>query len=401
MPEVAANEAAEAPHSAHLPQITSQTITSEQTEKLSQLIELIPEILQKTDNPVYDEIYGYRINVASKEHVSVPERDEILLKFLIANDYNVATTKEKLIGTLNWRNKFRPLSAAFEEDFAEDLESLGVMTVFKGQKKPNLKVASWSLYGNMNPKKLFEIHGETNSKLPGTAFLRWRIGTMERSLTAVDFTSADNHKVAQIHDHNGFSMFKMDASLKAVTKEIVLIFEANYPELLSVKFFINVPAFMSWVFYFFKKVGIVSEATMKKFEVLNGGDLSEWFGKENLPREYNGGADSKYKDLKAVSCEIKAVERAYAKILAGVLRAQDAEKAKTEVAEAKVEGKGEKEKDVTEAEDKKNIADTTVGSTSGATETSKKEEVSKKEAVVDNTGPEELEAAIPNEKFSV
>lgn len=409
MGETSDNAAKGASSAEAAPQITSQKLTTEQAEKLSQLIKLLPDILSKTKNPVYDEIFGYRINVSTEEHVLVPVRDEILLKFLIANEYNVETTKDKLIGTLNWRNKFRPLSAAFDETYVEELDSLGLITVFEKENKPNLKVVTWNLYGNLkSPKKLFEAYGtgQANSKLPGTAFLRWRIGLMERSLGAVDFTKPENHKVAQVHDYKGVSMFRIDPNLKAATKDIVQIFGDNYPELLSVKFFLNVPLVMSWVFYFFKKIGIISEETMKKFEVLNSGNLAEWFGTESLPKEYNGGVSSPYKDLQDIGKKTKGVQISlYGKILSDILRVQDAarehERGKEDVAEATVgtttgvrsetgidDGEVSKKDEVTEEEAFKE-------------EIAKKEDISKKEAVVDNSGPAELEGSVPDEKFAV
>lgn len=272
-------------------QIRSTKLTTEQVEKLTKLINSIPDIIKKLDNKDYDEIFGYRINIDTESHVDVPVRNEILLKFLIANDYSVETTIEKLIKTLNWRNKFKPLAAGYEEEFDPELDTLGAITKFDTKNK-NLSTVTWNFYGNLkSPKKLFEQFGkDEDSKLPGNPFLRWRIGLMERSLLLVDYTDPNNHKIAQVHDYNNVSMFKIDPGMKAATKEIITIFGDNYPELLSTKFFINVPTLMSWVFGFFKTIGIISEETLKKFQVQNNGNLSEWFGKDNLPKEYNGGA---------------------------------------------------------------------------------------------------------------
>lgn len=269
--------------------VTSTELTAEQSSKLAQLIEAVPEILKKTDNPDYDEIFGYRINADDVEYVDVGVRNEILLKFLIANEYDVAVTKDKVKATLNWRNKFRPLYAAYAEQFDQELDDLGAVVKVKAA-KPNLNVSTWNFYGALkSPKKLFQTFGDADDgALPGSPFLRWRVGLMERSLSLVDFTSIDNHKVAQVHDYNGVSMFRIDPGMKAATKEIIQVFGDNYPELLSTKFFVNVPSLMGWVFTFFKTIGIISEATLKKFQVFNHGDLGEFFGSANLPKVYNG-----------------------------------------------------------------------------------------------------------------
>ena len=60
---------------------------------------------------------------------------------------------------------------------------------------------------------------------------------MEKSLQLIDFTSTTDNRIAQVHDYNNVSMFKIDPGMKKATKEIITIFGANYPELLSTKFF--------------------------------------------------------------------------------------------------------------------------------------------------------------------
>lgn len=273
--------------------VSSQKLSADNEAKLQKLINAIPSILAKTDNPDYDEIYGYRIAPDTADHVDPAARNEILLKFLVASEFKLETAEDRLKDTLNWRNTFRPLSAAYSEKFDEDLENMGVITDYPGN-KDNFRVCTWNLYTNLkNPKKLFAKFGvgvdAEEAQLPGTMFLRWRVGIMERSLLLVDFTNPDNCKVAQVHDYNNVSMFRMDPGMKAATKEIIAIFGDNYPELLTKKYFVNVPLLMGWVFAFFKATGLMSAETLKKFEMLNHGDLSGAFGKENLPKEYNGG----------------------------------------------------------------------------------------------------------------
>jgi hypothetical protein len=280
--------------------IATIKLTTEQADKLAKVVGKIPDILSSLDNSDYDEIFGFRINTDDAEHVDVAVRDEILLKFLIANEYDVDITVEKIVNSLNWRNKFRPLSAAFLEPVDEELKKLGVITN-EPNEHDNLKVITWNLYGNVkSPKKLFERYGDGASdekvaaktpvlefdSLPGSPFLRWRIGLMERALQLITFTDPANHKLGQVHDYKNVSMLRMDPGMKAATKEIISIFTDNYPELLSTKFFINVPTLMSWVFGFFAKIGIISQKTLDKFKVLNLGDLSPWVESPKLPAEY-------------------------------------------------------------------------------------------------------------------
>ncbi|CAH2350954.1 phosphatidylinositol transfer protein Sfh5p [[Candida] railenensis] len=266
--------------------ITSTKLTDDQSEKLQAIIGQLPKIIEQLENPEYDEIFGYRINTSDKEGVNENVRNEILYKYLVATEFDVALTVERLVKTLNWRNTFRPLSAAYKEKFESDFEDLGVITVFDSNKE-NLSVVTWNLYKNIkSPKKLFEKQNEKET-LPGTPFLRWRIGLMERSLSQIDFTSTDNNKIAQIHDYKDVSFFKVDPGMKEATKEIIAIFGDHYPELLSIKFFMNVPTLMSWMFAFVRLLG-VGAATVKKFQVLNSGDVSSWFPKKQLPAAYGG-----------------------------------------------------------------------------------------------------------------
>lgn len=276
--------------------VASHKLDEDQTSKLQQLIDSIEEIVGATENREYDEIYGYRIAPDGQEHVETAARNEILLKFLIASEYDVAVAKKKLTATLNWRRKFKVLSAAYRETYDLELEKLGVITDYKNN-KDNFRVVTWNLYANLkSPKKLFAqfgVDGDKNEEeLEGTMFLRWRVGLMERALLLLDFSDAHNNKIAQVHDYNNVSMFRMDPGMKAATKQIIHVFGENYPELLSKKYFINVPLLMGWVFTFFKATGFMSAATLKKFEMLSSGDLSSAFGKDNLPKEYNGGQEN-------------------------------------------------------------------------------------------------------------
>lgn len=272
--------------------VTAVELTKDQTAKLQKLIDSIPEILKQIENKDYDEIFGYRINVAGTEYVEESIRNEILLKFLVANDYDVLVTISRIVETINWRYKFQPLSAAYNENFDKELNNLGVITKFANEKTPNYTVGTWNLYGNVkSPKKLFEEFGSNDNggSKPGTVFLRWRIGLMEKALLFIDFTDPNNHKIVQIHDYNQVSMFKVDKNMRKSTKEIIKIFGDNYPELLSTKFFVNVPSIMGWVFTFIVSIGVINEETLKKFNVLHHGDLTKFFNSDSLPGNYKGG----------------------------------------------------------------------------------------------------------------
>lgn len=285
--------------------VASTELTNEQTTTLQKLIDSLPAVLSKVTSPDYDEIFGYRINVEGVDHVDVQIRNEILLKFLVASEYDVELAEQKLVDTMNWRGKFNVLSAAYIEEFDEALNKMGIVTEFP-ENKDNFRVVTWNFYNNVKLTKSYFVgfnpesknEDEAGPQTPGSQFLRWRIGLMERSLALLDFANGDNTKMAQVHDYKGVSIFRIDSDMKAATKEIIKLFSDHYPELLSKKFFINVPLIMGWVFGFFKTMGIISASTLKRFEVLNHGDVSDLLGADYLPAQYNGGiANRKVPDI--------------------------------------------------------------------------------------------------------
>lgn len=282
-------------------------LSSEQCKILQQLIDSIPLIILKVANKDYDEIFGYRIAEDGEEYVEKDIRDEILLKFLIGNKYDLSSTINNLVEVLNWRCKFLPLSAAYNEKFPDDLNKLGVITVSLNETIANYKVGTWNLYGQVVlPKLLFQNYGEDNDddsdrkrdsdQKRDSVFLRWRVGLMEKSLLFLDYQDPNNSKIVQIHDYNNFSMFRIDKNMRSSTKEIIEIFSQNYPELLSTKFFINVPTIMSWVFGFFSTIGVISKETLDKFKPMNHGNLSQWLNQE-LPTPYGGNSTKLIYDL--------------------------------------------------------------------------------------------------------
>lgn len=294
--------------------VKTTKLTDEQLDALQKIIDELPHILEDTNEPTYDEIFGYRINKSGLKYVDDSVRNEILLKFLAADEYNYEAARKRLVDTFNWRSKFQPLLAAYNEKFDGELDRLGVISTYD-QTKDNLHVVTWNLYGNLkSPQKLFKRFGkEENTEKEGTPFLRWRIGLMERALLLVDFSDAKNSKIGQVHDYENVSMFRMDPGMKAATKEIISIFGANYPELLSTKFFINVPTIMSWMFTFVRTIGFISDDTFAKFRVLNNGNLAEWFGENTLPKAYNGQKETSVELLYA--CEAKTSAPEYAQVI--------------------------------------------------------------------------------------
>ena len=126
----------------------------------------------------------------------------------------------------------------------------------------NKKAVTWNLYGQLVKKK--ELFQNVDK------FVRYRIGLMEKGLSLLDFTSADNCYMTQVHDYKGVSLWRMDSDIKNCSKTVIGIFQKYYPELLYAKYFVNVPTIFGWVYDLIKK--FVDESTRKKFVVLTDGN---------------------------------------------------------------------------------------------------------------------------------
>src|SRR5690606_33989176 len=103
----------------------------------------------------------------------------------------------------------------------------------------------------------------------------------------------DPYQMVQVHDYMSVSFLRMDPHVKAASKETISTFSMAYPELLSHKFFVNVPAIMGWVFGAMKLC--LSPATIRKFHPLTSGSSLAGELKEiasSLPKEYGGAGPS-------------------------------------------------------------------------------------------------------------
>lgn len=107
----------------------------------------------------------------------------------------------------------------------------------------------------------------------------------------IPYGGEDSYRMVQVHDYQSVSFFRMNPSVKAATQKTIDIFATAYPELLSQKFFVNVPTVMGWVFSALKV--FLSKATIRKFHpITNGSNLAKEFGqlRDQLPQTYGGKA---------------------------------------------------------------------------------------------------------------
>ncbi|KAG9786149.1 hypothetical protein KCU88_g2340, partial [Aureobasidium melanogenum] len=225
----------------------------------------------------------------------------ILQKYLNANDGDVGKAKDQLRKTLDWRTKMQPLEWIKKKFNRNKFQGLGYVTVYgeADSVDPEAKeIITWNIYGSV--KNMEETFGNLDE------FIEWRVALMEEALQSLDISKAtkpitadhDPYKIIQVHDYKSISFLRQSPVVKAASTKTIEVFAQNYPELLKEKFFVNVPAFMGFVYALMKL--FVAPKTLKKFHPMsNGANLSKEFTHskvkglgELIPKEYGGkGAD--------------------------------------------------------------------------------------------------------------
>ena len=72
-----------------------------------------------------------------------------------------------------------------------------------------------------------------------------------------------------MHDYLNVSFLRQNPATRAATKKTIEVLAAHYPELLSRKYFVNVPVVMGFMFGLIKP--FVAAETAAKFQVLSYG----------------------------------------------------------------------------------------------------------------------------------
>lgn len=282
--------------------------------QLTQLLEILPELIKEVE---YSELYGYDLNELSATETGVVIRDRLLTKFLVANKFDLEDAVDQLKKTLIWRKEFNPLSAGFLESHDEKLKELGIITSVPIPQEPKEEEPVESdnketeETATEDTKELpavpleepeskgnlimtWNIYTDFKSKQEGVsdfdAFIRWRVGAMERGIALLDFTNIETSYMAQLHDYNKVSILRMDAATKEATKATIDLFQSYYPEILNVQYVVNIPTVMQWVFNFVKL--FIAKQTFEKFRVIsNGNDLAKTTG-DWVPNKYGGSAET-------------------------------------------------------------------------------------------------------------
>lgn len=238
----------------------------------------------------HNEVYGVTLSKSSEFHTKL-----ILQKFLRANANDLDKAKQQLLETLKWRKEFNPTAAAGESFDKTKFEGLGYIIEVDGVPESENKkdIVTFNIYGAVKDNKA--TFGDLD------AFLRWRVGLMEKSIQKLNLSAAttpipnfgegpDPYQGFQVHDYLQVSFLRQDPLVKAATKKTIEVLGRYYPETLSRKFFVNVPVVMGWLFNATKL--FIAKETVKKFTVLSyGNQLATELG-QGIPKEYGGTKDA-------------------------------------------------------------------------------------------------------------
>ncbi|KAF7308982.1 CRAL-TRIO domain-containing protein [Mycena kentingensis (nom. inval.)] len=262
----------------------TEQFTGYEWKALNEFRKSVPEALVKAyekpeakTTPI--NLWGVRIDPTNLVDARV---SVVLMKFLRARNLNPTAATEMLVETLRWRDEFK-VNDACKEEFPEDV--FGKLGHIYGRDKQGRPVV-YNVYGGNSD--LNAVFGDVDR------FLRWRVAFMEKSLALLDFTTVD--QCIQVHDYAGVNMSSRTPESKNAASQASSIFGSHYPELLYKKFFVNVPGYMSWLFWIFKP--LLPAATFAKLAVAGSGPKS--IGKvllpliapDQLPKRYGGEADA-------------------------------------------------------------------------------------------------------------
>ncbi|KAF5236213.1 hypothetical protein FAUST_6683 [Fusarium austroamericanum] len=273
---------------------TTTEITAEvHDEKPAQAGSSAPETsLAKLDGRLNDicskaqhkEMWG--VQLSSINHIPTMV---VLQKFLRANNDDPVAAEKQLTQALQWRKKMNPTALVTQTFDKSKFNDLGFVTAHNGENNKET-IITWNIYGAVKDKKA--TFGNVEE------FIKWRAAIMEISVQKLKLDQVtepileggeDPYQMIQVHDYLNVSFFRVDPAVKAASKETISVFSMAYPELLSHKYFVNVPAIMGWMFGAMKL--FLAPATLRKFHPMTSGTTLSTELKSiasSLPKEYGG-----------------------------------------------------------------------------------------------------------------
>ncbi|EER88801.1 hypothetical protein BDA96_10G290800 [Sorghum bicolor] len=209
--------------------------------------------------------------------------DVVLLKFLRARDFKAGAAFEMLRRTLRWRRDWAGFSADADADLPEELAGACYLDGADREGHPVCYNALGVFADDAVYKKAL---GTEEGK---ARFLRWRVRAMERHVAELDLRPGGAASLLQVTDlKNSPGPAKKD--LRVAVKQVLDLFQDNYPELVARNILINVPFWyyaFSALFYPF-----LTQRTKSKFVVARPSKVTETLLKyipiEAIPVKYGG-----------------------------------------------------------------------------------------------------------------
>ncbi|CAD6335880.1 unnamed protein product [Miscanthus lutarioriparius] len=213
--------------------------------------------------------------------------DVVLLKFLRARDFKAGAAFEMLRRTLLWRRDWTSFSVDAGADADADLpEELAGACYLDGADREGHLVCYNALDVFADDAVYKNALGTEEGK---ARFLRWRVRAMELHVAELDLRPGGAASLLQVTDlRNSPGPAKKD--LRIAVKQVLDLFQDNYPELVARNILINVPFWyyaFSALFYPF-----LTQRTKSKFVVARPSKVTETLLKyipiEAIPVKYGG-----------------------------------------------------------------------------------------------------------------
>ncbi|KAF4119866.1 phosphatidylinositol transfer protein SFH5 [Geosmithia morbida] len=265
---------------------STATVTAAPSTPIAKLAARLPEIVKKSGHAEM-----WAVDLSVDDALKHAPTKVVLQKFLRANNGDPATAEKQLTSALEWRAKTQPGKLVDELYDEAKYGGLGYLTVHKDAQGKET-IITWNIYGAVKDKKA--TFGNVQD------FIKWRAALMEMGVQRLNLSSVteaipddgpDPYQMIQVHDYLSVSFLRMDPHVKAASQETIQTFGMAYPELLSHKYFVNVPAIMGWMYAAMKL--FLAPATLRKFHPMSSG--TSLAGElptiaDTLPTEYGGKA---------------------------------------------------------------------------------------------------------------
>ncbi|XP_051198490.1 patellin-4 [Lolium perenne] len=212
--------------------------------------------------------------------------DVVLLKFLRARDFKAGAAFEMLRRTLRWRRDWNiPTSAATATSSDDGAVPEGACRLDGADREGH--PVCYNALGVFADEAVYRAalgDGEGRAR-----FLRWRVSAMESHVAQLDFAPGGAASLLQVTDLKG-SPGPARKDFRVAIRQVVDLFQDNYPELVARNILINAPfsyyAF-STLFYPF-----LTQRTKSKFVVARPSKVTETLLKyipiEAIPVKYGG-----------------------------------------------------------------------------------------------------------------